>query len=108
MNTPNVVIKSKNVNSQLLFTQINDYVMDGILTGSVRWTDDIHRESFIEVVDDFLTELEASAKITQFNAICDLRNNSYADFEKGVAKITIRYKQINCLNVTEVVYYITD
>ena len=108
MEDSSVVVKSKNINSKNLFKVINDFILEGIHSESVRWRDDMHRESFIEIVEEFLTELAMEAKITQFNAMCDLRNNSLDDLENGTVLITIKYKQKDCLNVSEINYKMVD
>ncbi len=103
-----VITKAKNVNSKTLYNLINDYVSEGINAGEIRWKDEIHRDSFVEVIEEFLREIADDGKITQFKALCDLRNNTMDELENGSVKLTIDYKQKQCLNTTEITYQIVD
>lgn len=107
MTQPNAILKTKNINSKLLFKEINDYVFEGINSNAVRWKDETHRKSFVEVIEEFLEELAENSKITQFKVMCDRRNNSMEDLEKGIVKLTIKFVQKNCLNISEIEYQIS-
>jgi len=106
MSQPNVVVKTKSINSKLLFKEINDYIIEGINSNAIRWRDETHRVSFVEVVEEFLDNLANNSKITQFKVMCDKRNNSMENLAKGTVKITIKFVQKNCLNISEIEYQI--
>ncbi len=102
-----IKIKKRGVNSKQLFTEVSEFVEEGITSIGVRWSSDVHRESFVELVEDWLTEIYETGKITQFNVICDARNNPTFGAE-GRFYLTVSYRQKNCLNVTSLEYEITE
>lgn len=108
MNRTNVVVRTRNINSKILFNQVNDSILEAINTSDIRWKDDIHRASLIDVLEEFLETLADDSKITQFVAMCDIRNNTLEELERGTVKLTIKYKQKDCLNTTEITYQIID
>lgn len=101
-------LEKKAVNSKPLFNMIHEFIDDSILTNQVMWGNDIHRLSFVEVVDDYLLNFQERNEIDQFNVICDLRNNSIASMDKGVYVFEVAYRQVNCLNTTRLIYTVKD
>jgi hypothetical protein len=101
-------LEKKSVNNKAIFNEVNTFIDEGILTGGVLWGNDIHRESFVEIVGDFLDQLMDDSRIDQWNVICDLRNNSIASMDKGVYVMEVQYRQKNCLNTTRLIYTISD
>lgn len=101
-------IKTRSVNSKSLFNDINDFIKDGITDIGVRWGSDIHRNTFIEVIEDWLKEFFDKGRITQFNVICDDRNNNQQDFDSGLFRLTVTYKQKHCLNTTVIDYTVRE
>lgn len=101
-------LEKKSVNSKPLLNDIHTFVDEAILTNQVMWGNDIHRLSFVEVVDDYLLSFQERNLIDQFNVICDLRNNSIASMDKGTYVFEIAYRQTNCLNTTRLIYTIKD
>lgn len=96
------------VNNKILFNEVHKFLEEGITEGGVLWSNDIHRMSFVEILEDMLEELADDERIDQKNVICDLRNNSIADMEKGKYVLEVSYRQKNCLNTTRLVYTIQD
>lgn len=108
----NVSFKSKNINSKLLFNDINavlqeageEFIVTKNSTFMVREFDYTQLAGFTEAL---LEELEERGKIRVYEVICDERNNLNADVRKGVIKLQVTYKQTNCLNFTEINYIFT-
>ena len=60
-----------------------------------------------EILEDYLAEyVESERSILGVEVICDARNNSRKDCEDGKVHLTIKYRQQNCLNITELAYEI--
>ncbi len=101
-------LEKKSVNSKSLFNEIHGFIEEGINSNAVVWSNDIHRLSFIEVLNDYLEQFYEQGQIDQWNAFCDLRNNSVAAMDKGEYVIEITYRQTNCLNTTRLIYHVKD
>jgi len=102
-------LKTRAVNSKALQRKISELVEEAIEESGVLWSSDTHRESFVEVVDEWLEQFaDLTGEITQWNVICDLRNNKIADLESGTYTFDITYRQKNCLNTTQLQYEIQD
>lgn len=98
----------KSVNNKAIFTEIHKFIDEGIITGQVLWSNDLHRQSFIELVGDTLEQFEIEGLIDQWNVISDLRNNTIVDMDAGIYVMEVQYRQKNCLNTTRLVYTIKD
>lgn len=101
-------LEKRSVNNKALFKKVHDFVHEGILTGQVLWNNDIHRQSFVDVVNDVLLEIADEDIIDQWNVVCDIRNNTITQMDKGIYVLEVAYRQKNCLNTTRLVYTITD
>lgn len=101
-------LEKKSINNKLIFSEIHKFIEDGILTGQVLWSNDLHRQSFVEVVSDCLEQVQMEGLIDQWNVISDLRNNTIADMDKGIYVLEVQYRQKNCLNTTRLIYTIKD
>lgn len=101
-------LEKKSVNNKQIFNEIHKFIDEGIITGQVLWSNDIHRESFVEVISDCMEQVELEGFIDQWNVICDLRNNTVADMNKGIYVLEVIYRQKNCLNTTRLIYTIKD
>src|SRR5271166_6664962 len=97
-------LEKRSVNSKPLFNEIHAFIEEGINSNSVVWSNDIHRLSFVEVLDDYLDQFHERGQIDQWNAFCDLRNNTIAAMDRGEYVIEITYRQTNCLNTTRLIY----
>lgn len=103
-----IKVVQKSVNSKALFNEINDAIYDAIGSFGVKWTSESHRESFVEVIEDYLLEIEESGKIEQPKVICDKRNNrSFSNLAKEYL-FEVYYKQPGCLNTTVIEYHILN
>lgn len=102
-----LTIKSA-VNSPSLFTEITDFLESGFEEMKGAWNSDGHRDSFIMILSEWLDEQIDEGKITQWNIICDFRNNKVEKMEQGIYIVDIHYKQRNCLNTTHLRYEIED
>lgn len=103
----NLKIVPKSVNSKVLYNEINDTIEEAITTLGVQWASESHRLSFIEIIEDYLMDLEDEGKIEQSKVICDNRNNK--TFSKLATQYVFEvfYRQPTCLNVTSIGYYIS-
>lgn len=98
----------KAVNSKALVKEISSFVEEGFTDLGVSWDSDSQREAFVEITEDYLTEMmEVEGKIVSFKVIGDRRNNKVSDNEKGIYHIDIQFRQKDCLNVTQLCYTIT-
>lgn len=101
-------IVPKSVNSKALYKEINDMIEEAITTLGVKWSSESHRLSFVEVIEDYLMDLEGEGKIEQSKVICDKRNNkTFSKLAKQYV-FEVFYRQPNCLNVTSIAYYISN
>lgn len=99
-------VDAKCVNSKILFGEISKFVNDGFDQIGSLFARDSGRMQFVSVVNDFFYALQDNDIITHWNVICDQRNNKVADMEAGQFRLTVSYKQRNCLNTTELRYLI--
>lgn len=102
-----LIIKTKNINNQRLYLEINDFIesgFDGI--GATLYSVE-NRETFVEVIEEWLEEFKQDNYITQYNIICDDRNNLTTQNKRGYCNMMITYKQTHCLNVTSIEYTLT-
>ncbi len=106
MNT--YTLKEHHVNSKLLFNEVTDFINNIIIEFSIIWDSDVHRDAILEVIDEFFMEMCADEKITQFNVICDARNNTVKSAAKGFTHLEVRYKQDDCYNTTSIDYVILN
>lgn len=94
------------VNSKPLFDEITEYIHEGLDETSMNWFDDMYRESFVEVIDEWLEQYADEGRIEQWKVVCDSRNNKTKDIEDGKFILDVYYKQWNCLNTTHLHYII--
>lgn len=98
----------KAVNSKSLMEEIHEFVTVGMEETGVNWSSDVQRESYIEMLDDFMYEIAEENKIEQWDVRCDGRNNKASDMNSGKYLLEVMYRQRNCLNVTVLRYDVTD
>jgi hypothetical protein len=99
---------NKAVNSQTLYNDIAEFVEGLLDEAGIRWKNDAHRESLVELLDEWLEEYSTDGKIEQWNVVMDRRNNSPRDMRNGKYTLDISYKQRNCLNTTTIGYTIME
>jgi len=99
-------LKSKGVASKFLHEAVTSFIGDIIEEFSILYQHDVHRDAILEVIEEFLEELGEEGRITQFNVICDDRNNNEVLADAGITNLEIRYKQDNCYVVTILNYVI--
>jgi hypothetical protein len=104
-----VSVKSKNVNSKILFKSIDEIVREGhhsfVAPSSsyMLFSVEYSYAQLAEYIDMSMEDLSERALIRQYDVICDHRNNPPADGSKDVI-MTIRFRQTHCLNWTEITY----
>jgi len=104
MNT--YTLKTKAVASKFLFKTISEFISEIIEEFSILYQHDVHRDAILEVIEEFLDEQAVDGKITQYNVICDNRNNNEVLAEAGITNLEIRYRQDNCYSITVLNYVI--
>ncbi len=104
MNT--YTLKAKAVASKFLLKEISDFIGEIIEEFSILYQHDVHRDSILEVIEEYLAEYAQDGKITQYNVICDNRNNNMVLADAGITNLEIRYKQDNCYALTVLEYTI--
>ena len=102
-------LTKKAVNSKLLCDDIIKIVEEGLNSHGIMWSSEVHRTSFAETLEEILSQIaDETGKITQWKVLCDRRNNTTSNMNKGLYKLEIQYKQRNCLNMTRLIYKIID
>ena len=100
-------LTTRAVNSKRLLTTVQE--LEVIFTDfGVMWSSDNGREAAIEIIEEMMASLYLEGKITQWNVMCDYRNNSVADMNAGIYNLHITYKQTHCLNTTSLEYQIKE
>ena len=59
-----LVVKKSQVNSDRLFEEINEFIEQGLRTPGISWTNHMHRDSFSEVINEWMEEFTKAGKIT--------------------------------------------
>lgn len=95
-------VKTKAVNSKKLVAEICKFIEDSLEI--VDFSSAIHRTSYIQLIDEFIEDKHTEDKITQWKIVCDNRNNTLIDFDRGNVTLDIYFKQKNCLNTTHINY----
>ncbi len=105
MNEPKLKTKAHNINNQRLYKEIDDFMIEVFTTISIMWSNKGHRTEFVEMIDMWMEQYAYdSRKIIQWEVICDSRNNTSDDFVNGTVHFTLRYRQKNCYNTSEIEY----
>lgn len=98
-----ITVKQKNVNSKVLYNEINNHIITEVKTSTLRWNDQGHRDAVIDFVLAILEEQAADGRITQFNAFCKEEQVSVGSVKTF---LIVKYRQKHCLNITEITYFI--
>lgn len=102
-------VEKRSVNNKTLCEQFQKDIEELIVNAGVLWGSDVHREGFVETIEDYLENFaHESNKIDQWSAMCDMRNNTIAQMDKGIYTFEFNYRQTNCLNTTRLIYTIKD
>lgn len=62
--------------------------------------------NLVEYLELYFEELLKEKAISTFDVIGDLRNNDQTEMNEGLLKLLVKFKQYNCLNTTEVEFWI--
>jgi len=101
-------LKSTGVNAKSLHRDITEFVDNIITEFSVLWDSNVSRDAVLEVLDEFLEELAQDGKITQWNVVCDDRNNNSTLNDNGITNLEVSYRQDDCYNTTKLDYTIFE
>lgn len=110
MSEPEPTLKTKtyNINNKRLFKEVDDFMVELFAAASVDWQNEDHREQIVDLIEETFHDLAASTgQIVQFDVICDRRNNPRSIQKGNPLKMTVKYKQKNCLNTTVIEYELT-
>ena len=103
----NYTLKTRAVNSKRLLASIRGF--EQIFTEyQIVWSNEGMRQSVVDMIDGMLKDIADSGRISQWNVVCDYRNNKVSAMTAGIYNITITYRQINCLNTTKLKYRIYE
>lgn len=97
----------KSINSKTLRDEIHALVAAAIDEIGVNWNVESQRSAFTEMVHEFLDEVGAEGRITQWDVVCDQRNNKRKDMANGDYNFDVVYKQKHCLNTSVLSYAIS-
>ncbi len=103
-----IKIVSRSVNNKTLFREIHGVIFEAIESLGVKWSSDAHRSSFIELIEDYLFDVENEGRIEQTKVICDKRNNKSFSSLAVEYIFEVRYRQVGCLNVTSIEYRVQN
>lgn len=99
--------KTKNINNQKLFKEIDDFMIEVFTAIGIDWKNKHHREQLVMMLEQWLDEFaDQTGKIIQYDVICDKRNNPRLR-NSGKIRLTLKYRQKNCYNTTEIDYIFT-
>lgn len=101
-------VEKRSVNNKSLCEELQKDIESLITDAGVLWSSDVHRDGFVETIQDYLEQFAESGKIDQWDAKCDMRNNNVADMDKGIYIFEFNYRQTNCLNTTRLIYTVKD
>ena len=104
----NVNVTETAVVSKGLVRAVRTFVDDGFNSVDVMWDNEMFRQSFIAVIDDYLGELYSDGKISHGKVICDDRNNGALAFKKGDFQMEVQFRQKNALITTRLIFEVTN
>lgn len=107
-NTAEFKVERRSVNSKSLCDTITKEIESLITGAGIIWGSDTHREGFVDTVQDYMYQMEETDVLTQGNVMCDMRNNTIEQMERGVYVLEVSFKQKHCLNTTRIIYTIKD
>lgn len=102
-------VEKRSVNNKSLCEELQKDIESLITDAGVLWSSDVHRDGFVETIQDYLEMFASeSGKIDQWDAKCDMRNNTVAQMDNGIYIFEFNYRQTNCLNTTRLIYTVKD
>ena len=96
----------KGVVTKSLVREIREFIESGLDTIQIQWDSEIHRVSFLQVIDDFLAEKYQEGKIVTGKVVCDERNNPATAFQNGEFRLDVHFREKNALIDTRLEYTI--
>ena len=103
-----VEVTARAVNSKSLFEAMQDMVKTGIDETGLDWGNESHRDSFVEMLNEFMMDFYQEGKIDQWKIMCDHRNNTVKDMNDGKYNLDLHYVQKHCLNTTQLRFHIAE
>lgn len=106
-----VAFKTRNVNSKRLFKEFRktiEEVCDEYISRQTTLLDRTYNYEELETfLGMYLEDLLQNNVITQYNVLSDHRLNQQVDIHKGIIKVLVQFRQLHCLNVTEILMTFT-
>lgn len=100
-------LKTRAINSKRLLADIRQ--IEQVFTEyQIIWSNEPLRSAAIDMIDGVMEEVANTGRITQWNVVCDYRNNTVSDMANGKFNVMISYRQTNCLNTTILEYTIIE
>lgn len=96
-----VEVKTRNVNSKRLLKEILAIAEQACNEYRLHFTPNDY-EDVAAFFDMYLEDMLQRNVITQYTLVGDHRNNRYEDVAKGVVNLSIKLRQLHCINVTHV------
>ncbi len=97
-----ITVKYQNVHSTALLKKIEDHVR-----GTVSLLDLVSDlDTAVSLIEMVLYGEADQHKLEQINVIGDGRNNKLSYIKRGIFKIDVFYKHLNCFNITSLHYLI--
>ncbi len=97
-----IKVKKKNVHSKILFKKVEEHVKATITLLDL--ASDL--DTVVSLIEMLLYEEADQHKLEQINVIGDGRNNKLPHIKRGIFKIDVSYKHLNCFNTTILNYTI--
>jgi len=95
------------VNSKRLLATIQQ-IEQVFIEYQIIWSNESLRQAAIDMIDSVMEEIANQGRISQWNVVCDFRNNKLSDMSAGKFNVTISYRQTNCLNTTVLKYHLVE
>lgn len=97
-------LTKRNVNTDVLCDEIENCIEHIFKNFSINWSSELHRTTIIEMIEQYLHDMSEDGKLTQWNVMCDHRNNPI-NLDNDI-HLDIMFRQRNCFNETSLHFLI--
>jgi len=101
-----VVFKARSINSKQLFKEIKQVAQDvcnEYISNRGAYIEQVYDyEDLILFLDMYFGDLLQKNIITQYDLIGDHRNNTLNDVRAGNINISVKFRQLHCINVSTI------
>jgi len=99
-----VKIVHHNLNTKSIGDYLDKNIVDMLDTIGQFLNTEEHIEAITMLAYELLDELQEEGKIYNFKVLCDERNNPKDKSQLGLHTLSIRFWQVNCINLTRIEY----